>query len=365
MPLTTLNSPFGYKNRFLPATKKMNFICYSHWDQLPVSANALFEQAEKGSVFFSRPWFECLSAVERHDRQTMVLACVVTDNTVLAILPLMENAGNTWHSLIHKYTANYSLLLADDDQSQVLTCLAQGLSQLPFNGLILEPIIDEDNQIGALRRAMEMAGFRCDRYFRDYNWIYRVQESSYEDYMAARPATLRNTISRKKRKLEREHGYDIRLFTGDEVPQAMGDYYTVYTASWKQNEQNADFVDNVVAAFSRVGWNRLAVLYIKGQPVAAQLWFVQHARASIFRLAYDKVWKRYSPGSILTSFLMRHVIDTDGVREIDFLSGNDAYKQDWMSERRECFALCFIKQTRSAGRFERFIESLKRTLKRW
>ena len=180
--------------------------------------------------------------------------------------------------------------------------------------------------------------------------------------MAARPAWLRNTISRKTRKLDREHGFEIRLFTGDEVPRAMSDYYAVYTASWKANEQYVDFLDGVVAGFSRPGWSRLAVLYVKGQPVAAQLWFVLRGKASIFRLAYDKAWKQYSPGSILTSFLMEYVIDTDQVAEIDFLTGNEAYKQDWMSERRERFALSCVKSTEHKDRYGLFA-GLKRLFK--
>ena len=33
--------------------------------------------------------------------------------------------------------------------------------------------------------------------------------------------------------------------------------------------------------------------------------------------------------------LMEHVIDKDKVAEVDFLIGDDAYKRDWMSDRRE------------------------------
>ena len=43
--------------------------------------------------------------------------------------------------------------------------------------------------------------------------------------------------------------------------------------------------------------------------------------------------------SILIAHLMQHVIDVDRVDEIDFLYGNDTYKQDWMSERRERWGL--------------------------
>ena len=32
---------------------------------------------------------------------------------------------------------------------------------------------------------------------------------------------------------------------------------------------------------------------------------------------------------------MQHVLDVDKVDEVDYLSGDDAYKKDWMSHRRE------------------------------
>lgn len=339
----------------------MKFECYTAWDQLPESANALFAQAKRDSLFLSRPWFENLAAALNGD-ETMALACVVAGDRVMAILPLLKGAGAIGYALKHRYTPLYSLLLADEDQPQVLACLVEGLGQWPLAGLLLEPVADNDRHLAGLQAGMEAAGFGCERLFRFYNWYLRVQGQSYAEYMAARPAQLRNTIARKKRKLEREHGYEIRLFTGDAVTAKMPDYYAAYTASWKANEQYAGFVDDMVARFSNAGWSRLAVLYIKGQPVAAQLWFVGHGKASIFRLSYDKAWKPYSPGSILTSFLMEYVIDTDKVEEIDFLTGNDTYKQDWMSDRRERFALSCVKTVRPAGGYARFVAALTRIL---
>lgn len=342
----------------------MKFVCYTDWAQLPESANALFEQGENDSLFISRAWYECLTGTALDDGDSLVLACVVSGDQVLAVLPLMASAGSkTWYSLRHGFTPLYSLLILEDAQEQILSCLAQALSQLPVNGLLLEPVADDDSKLNCLQKCLTAAGFNCDYRFRHYNWIYRLQGQSYAEYMAARPAHLRNTIDRKKRKLEREHGYEIRLFTGDEVLRGMPDYYVVYHASWKQNEiKNAAFQDCFIEKFSRAGWSRLAILYIKGRPVAAQLWFVHNHKASIFRLAYDKAWRQYSPGSILTSFLMEVVIETDRVNEIDFLTGNDAYKQDWMSERRTRFLLGCVKYKKPASRYARFAEVLKRML---
>jgi hypothetical protein len=339
----------------------MKFACYSDWNQLPESASALFEQGEKDSIFFSRWWFENVAAA-LDDGEVMMLACVLDENRALAILPLVKSGGNHYRSLQHRYTTHYSLLLGGDDPQGILTCLVEGLQQLPVDSLLLEPVADDDCSVVGLRGGMQAAGYRCESMFRLYNWIYRLQGQSYEQYMATRPARLRNTISRKQRKLDREHGYEIRLFTGDAVPQAMSDYYAVYTASWKANEQYVDFLDRMVAGFSRAGWSRLGVLYVNGRPAAAQLWYVVQGKASIFRLAYDEAWKQYSPGSILTSFLMEYVIETDKVEQIDFLTGNEAYKQDWMSERRERFALSCVKDAKAAERREPLVKSLKRIL---
>ena len=42
-----------------------------------------------------------------------------------------------------------------------------------------------------------------------------------------------------------------------------------------------------------------------------------------------------SPGTVLSAFMLQHVIDTDRVSTVDFLSGDDHYKKNWMSHREE------------------------------
>ena len=70
----------------------------------------------------------------------------------------------------------------------------------------------------------------------------------------------------------------------------------------------------------------------------------------------------YSPGSILTQYLMRYAIDTDKVTEIDFLTGNERYKQDWMTVRRERSGIRFVKQPVQKDKLSRTFQSLKKRL---
>lgn len=323
----------------------MEFVCFADWEQLPDSVDQLFAQAEKESIFYSRPWFENLLENSPEENQGVLLACVLDGDRVRALLPLSQRDGEHGYPLKHLYTSLYSLLIDADPQQEILTCLIDGLRKLPVLSLQLDPIAEDDRNLQSLQQAMESNEFTCHRYFRFYNWIHRTEGESFADYMAARPSRVRNTVNRKSRKLEREHGYRIRLFTDRDLDQALADYRTVYNASWKANEVFEPFVYGLAQRFSQYGWLRLAILYIEEQPAAAQFWFVAHGKASIFKLAYDEAWKQYSPGSILIAYLMQYVIDTDKVDEIDFLTGNDAYKQDWMSERRQRWRLSCIDNT--------------------
>ena len=336
----------------------MEFVCYTDWNQLPESANALFDDGSRASIFFSRPWFENLTTTVLQDDQSLLLACVVEGDEILAILPLVRR-GDHLFSLTHLYSSLYGLLLVPRDQQEILQCLARGIKQMSVDSLRLDPVAEDDPDLQMLQQVMESSGIESHRRFRFYNWIHRVQGQSFKDYMASRPSRVRNTIARKLRKLKREHGYEIRLYTDQSLQQALADYNTVYRSSWKAFEQFDDFIEGLAYSLSAAGWLRLAILYIEDKPAAAQFWFVAHGKASIFKLVYDEAWKQYSPGSILISYLMEHVIDIDKVEEIDFLTGNDAYKQDWMTERRVRWGISFVKPCKPMGTGARIIHRAK------
>ncbi|MCW8827429.1 MAG: GNAT family N-acetyltransferase [Gammaproteobacteria bacterium] len=340
----------------------MEFVCYHEWNQLPNSADSLFARASKDSIFFSRHWFENLIRNSPDNCQNILLACVVEDGNVLAILPLEMRSRDHWYALTNLYSSLYTLLLDERRPQEITECLAQGLVKRKFSLLRLDPVAEDDRNLHYLQLAMESLGVGCHRKFRFYNWIHHTWGQAFTEYMQARPARVRNTIARKARKLDREQGYTIRLFTDTNVQQAVDDYNAVYNKSWKANELYGEFIEGLAYRLAEQGWLRLAILYIGGKAAAAQFWFVVHGRASIFKLAYDEDWKHYSPGSILTCYLMEHVIDSDKVSEIDFLTGNDSYKQDWMSERRERSSLSFINTPESGARAGRLINWLRKLI---
>ncbi|OSM02163.1 GNAT family N-acetyltransferase [Magnetofaba australis] len=317
----------------------MHFVCYTDWAQLPASADALFAAGERQSLFLSRLWLEQHVTRLLADARQVRLACVLDGDTVRAILPLAEVQNNAWDALTSLYSGRYTLLLAPEDQEAVLKCLAQGLAAAKLVVLTLDLLDRHDPTTQALQAALEAAGFLCHPRFQHVNWIHPVGGQSFKQYMAGRPGRVRSTIARKGRKLARERKHQIRLYGSEELPEFLTHYHAIHRGSWKSREPLDDHLADMLDALASRGWLRAALLTIDGHAAAAQIWFIAHGRASIFRLVYDEAWREYSPGTLLTAYMMELAIDREGVMELDYLYGNDPYKQEWMSQRCERWIL--------------------------
>ncbi|OYW46277.1 MAG: hypothetical protein B7Z36_04960 [Novosphingobium sp. 12-63-9] len=165
-----------------------------------------------------------------------------------------------------------------------------------------------------------------------------VDGRSFAEYWASRPGQLRETVRRKGKK----GVVSLRIET--EFHAADWDAYeAIYGLSWKPTEGRPTFLRRFAEMESDAGALRLGVAEIDGKAVAAQFWTVEGGTAFIHKLAHDEAAKAQSPGTLLSAALFEHVIDRDGVQLVDFGTGNDPYKRDWMDGCRTRYALEFYR----------------------
>ena len=181
---------------------------------------------------------------------------------------------------------------------------------------------------------LQAIGWIPFRYFCFGNWFLRTPET-WEGYLKKRSGNLRSAIKRSSRKFLTAGGTLEIVTTPDTLEPAIDAFQEVYIASWKGAEPYPEFVPTLIRRLAEAGMLRLGIAYLEGRPIAAQLWIVGSDKASIYKVAYHEEFASYSPGTVLTAHLMQHVIEQDHVSEVDFLIGDDSYKQIWMSHRRE------------------------------
>lgn len=324
---------------------------YPRLDALPDSYHELFKQLEhQSSLFLSFPWFQNLFHTSVGKEHSVQLFGVEDDASGIAyaLLPMCSlRSGQAGFkprklSAASNFYASFFAVIQDDaasDWQENLDLLLTFLkSQRPsFDSIDLHPMARESQQFGALECQFRATGMAVQTYFCFGNWYLSVKGRSFQEYFDTLPSRLKNTIGKKKRQLEKgSKTFQITLFQDEEkLPAAIAAYEQVYQSSWKPPETHPLFIAGLIQTCARQGWLRLGIAYIEGQPVAAQLWIVRAGVASIYKLAYAEKFAGLSIGSLLTSHMMQYVIDIDQVEEVDYLTGDDAYKRDWMSGRRE------------------------------
>ncbi len=304
-----------------------------------------------GSIFSALDWFETLarSGFDPSQKPCLLLA----ENTATGAAFCLPMAGNGHlHSLSNFYSSLFEPIgaLPDKPEGVLQKIFASAGNPATFD---LHPLDGASPLLPALRSALLAAGFWADTYFCFGNWVLDVEDRDFERYFAERPAQLQSNVRRGQRKLDREGPWQISIHSDDSDEPALNTaieaFESVYAKSWKEAEPFPRFIGQLCRTAAARGWLRLGILKLGDTPVAAQLWLVRNRTAYIYKLAYDEQYRRLSAGSVLTAALMRQVIDTDGVTLVDYLTGDEPYKRDWMTRRRERVGIVAFRPTSIGG----------------
>lgn len=323
----------------------LNTVVYDSFFALPHAYRRLFESNTSLTYDQTEPWF---AAFEKHllgaGRLILIGVEKEADCTPVALLPLQLTYQwkrpfrvRVLKGLSNYYTANFEPVIdATADVGRIAAALAKCIHEQSRSWYVfdLNPHKSSSPVMPYLSSELRALSYRVESYFRFWNWSLPVERHGYDELFATFPSRLQSTIKRKVKKWEQINGAELKIIAHtDQISDALRDYEIVYARSWKKQEAYPQFILDVVTEYARRGWLRMGLAYIDGEPVAAQIWFVVNRCASIFKLAYSETYKDLSIGSIVTHALMRHVIDGELVATVDFLSGDDLYKRDWMHHR--------------------------------
>ena len=329
--------------------RNRRFVRFGGFDELPPQVRRLFDNETELSFFTRLGWFEGFAKNALHIEDRVHIYCCASNpdgepqfNGALAAVERSAHSNpfraRRLASLSNYYSPLYSPAIGDGRLNVVTQELAKAIADdVPkWDVLDLKPLDVASPVFQALTEALRSAGYVVQTYFCFGNWYLDVQDRSFDEYSSSLPSKVRNTLARKGKKLEKSGRSEISIVSGGEqLETAIAAYQKVYSASWKVPEPFPAFVPELIRFCARTGSLRLGILRVDGEPAAAQLWIVHKGVASIYKLAYDERFQDLSVGSILTAAMFRHALDTDKVREVDYLSGDDDYKKDWMSGRRE------------------------------
>jgi len=330
-------------------------VCRSYSpEDIPASAIDCFNSGNE-NFFCSYAWYEnFLATVLIQDNNGSAQFLVdEQDNVVQVVLPLKVNIAkgtSSFESLTNYYSPFFQFntkLVKTEELLDFFVSFKQ--AQKNWDTLTLHAMAKQD--VFNLLAILNKSTLPCIPFFCFANWYLEVNQRSFDEYFLGLSSRVRNTVKRKTKQFNRLDGARIEIISNSEdLEKGIKAFQSVYASSWKDEETFPEFISGLMTIASKQGALRLGVAYLNNVAVAAQLWIVADNTAYIYKLAYDEQYKKLSIGSILSATLMRHVIDIDKVAYVDYLSGDDAYKKEWMSHRRERWGvMIFNWRTLSGG----------------
>lgn len=343
-------------------------IAKSSVNTLPLAAmNSL--NGSDGGFFHSFNWF--VNFIQTVTEPMGVETCFLhqKDSEFPIVLPLMltdEKSLRKVKSLSNYYSPIFSVIgkNATPESQNATDFFADLKRHLPaWDVMELRPLAFEESEF--LLRQLKMAKLPAVSFFCFGNWYLDVNGRSFKEYFSGLSSQLKNTASRKSKKFFQLDGARVEIITSDQgLTGGLAAYQNVYESSWKVEEPFPGFMPGLINLAASVNGLRLGVAYLGNKAIAAQVWIVADKTAYIFKLAYDEAYKQHSAGTILTTKLMEYAIDVDKVEVVDYLCGDDAYKKDWMSSRRERWGVLVFNRSTVRGNIEFMKEMAKYHLKR-
>ncbi len=299
------------------------------------SARGNLDREAQPCLFDRLDWFDLLHRMAMRDRKPAIYRA--SDGARDLWFPLMEDGPGNATAFANWYNFSWRPIFAGNYDEVTKLALLREISvkaSEKFRRITLSPLPGEDDSARLTATAFEAAGWVAHLEECDENHFLPVNGRSFDEYWKGRPGQLRSTVKRKGKK-----GIVSIRIENEFSESTWTDYESVYEKSWKPTEGNPEFLKELARQESGVGALRLGLAYIDGRPAAAQFWTVENGVALIHKLAHDEAFLSASPGTLLSAALFQHAIDIDQVAEIDFGTGSDKYKRDWMEEMRPRYSL--------------------------
>jgi len=337
----------------------LSIIIINNIENLPKEGVELLISANE-SIFLSFHWYKNFCKHIASSEGSVQFYCIFNrDEVLVAVLPLWLKTKSiyginirelcsltSYYSPIFDISINADLVKKNEAYNAVFDYLQN--TNREWDLLTLTPINGELRTL--INQSAHLHGFLTDSATSTLN-VYQPIIENYENYFNQLPSCTRNTVIRRTKKLDKLDSWNTTIYSKkNDVELALKQYHEIYNDSWKVKEPYPDFINGQVLLAAENNWLRLGILTIDKQPVACQFWLVANEKAYIYKLAYKNGFEKYSPGTVLNNYMFKAAIDNDKVKLIDFLTGNDAYKKDWMNFSQELYCLEVLNNKTINGR---------------
>ena len=170
---------------------------------------------------------------------------------------------------------------------------------------------------------------------------YITLPSAWDEYFCSLSQNRRHMLRGKLRSLEKAHSVEFRDCTGDNLESMLSRFIDLHERRWQSVHVRGVFSDpkmegfyrDIATQFVKKGWLRFSCLVVDGEIASAEYAFIYNHKFYCATSARNIDYSEYNVGHLHQMFLIKYAIE-NGLREFDFLRGDEPYKFHWTETSR-------------------------------
>ncbi len=295
----------------------------------------LFAKSATQSIFLSLPWqtawaINCCGSVDEHPVLTVRED---GDGSLRGIAPLNHNKDAVTFGLDYNVTDYQDILSVPGEEEAVWGAILEHGASEDWPSIELTGVRDDSPSTQILESRASEHGWRADRSVWDVSPYVELPES-WDAHVQSLSKKDRHELRRKLRRLEASGEAEYRVYDkdNDELPEALDDFVSLMGKSSEAKSdfltpERRSFLETLTRTMADAESLQLAFLDVGGKPVSATMSFLEGDRLLLYNSGYDPEYRHLSVGLLLKAYGLRGAIE-QGLREYDFLRGNEPYKYD-------------------------------------
>ena len=344
-----------------------SFSSWSEVEGLEAAWNELLADSATRTIFLTWEWMQAWWSAFGARRDLVLLTCTDAKGSLMAAAPLQR----TWEEL-GPGVSGWLLRLVGDGigGSENLDWVIREGYEVPvvrsvldwldkqrslWDSISLNTVPATSPVIAAVRQELNRRGWRqVER--RGTGYARRLPDS-WETLLASLSKNKRAQINARVRKLQNQFSVRVRRCERlEDLPECLEHLFRLHQMRWELRGKQGSFALAQKRAFYlemaqnllRRGWLDFWLLDVNGRTVATEFGFHYKGTYSFLQAGFDPEYASYSVGVVLRAHIMQELIER-GLREYDFLGGDDHYKHTWSATSRAYISLtCARPFTRAA-----------------
>jgi CelD/BcsL family acetyltransferase involved in cellulose biosynthesis len=352
----------------------------SGFDALRGEWDELLRNSASNNLFLTWDWLRTWWEHLPEDRSLHIVTVRDKDARLVALAPLTVRPRR-WLRLMPFRTIEFlgrgnvgsdylSVIVRNGFEHEGLRALA---ARLTDGRLAVEfSHVDAQNaQMQAAEAELGARGWHGHRTTIETCPYINLEGHTWDSYVAALGRTHRTNFKRKLKKVQSLYKLRIDEATTDAERRAALDILVNLHLKRRREVGGSDalhrrelleFHQNFTASALRAGVLRLQVMWLDEVPVAAMYGLEYNNVFYFYQSGFDSTYATHSVGLVMAGLAIKGAIER-GVREFDFLHGNETYKYLWASAERELVRFEFF-PPQAAGSFLNQLMQVRRALKR-